>query len=193
MKIGYARVSTKDQNLDSQIELLALENCGKIYKEKISGKNSHRPKLLEMLNTLRPGDTVIVTKLDRLARSLKDLLFLVDEIHSSQANLISITDKIDTSSPAGKFFFHVFGAIAEFERDMIRERTKIGLDSARAKGRIGGRPSGLPPEDFAKALLVKEKSVAGMPMTQIAKMLKLSRSTVYRYYNYALDYENNKK
>lgn len=193
MKIGYARVSTKDQNLDSQIDLLNSENCEKIYLEKVSGKTSNRPELLQLLNTLRKGDTVIVTKLDRLARSLKDLISLVEEIHSREANFISLSDKIDTSSPAGKFFFHVFGAIAEFERDMISERTKIGLNSARAKGRVGGRPSGLPPEDFAKALLVKEKSYAGMPMTQIAKMLKLSRSTVYRYYNYAVDHENNKK
>lgn len=193
MKIGYVRVSTKDQNLDSQIDLLNAQRCDKIYLEKVSGKTSSRPELLQMLNTLRPGDTVIVTKLDRLARGLKDLLFLVDEIHTSQANFISITDNIDTSSPAGKFFFHVFGAIAEFERDMISERTKIGLNSARAKGRVGGRPSGLPPEDFAKALLVKEKSDAGMPMTQIAKMLKISRSTAYRYYNYVVDHENNKK
>lgn len=193
MKIGYARVSTKDQNLDSQIDLLNAQHCDKIYLEKVSGKTSNRPELLKLLNTLRPGDTVIVAKLDRLARSLKDLLSLVDEIHTSQANFISINDKIDTSSPAGKFFFHVFGAIAEFERDMISERTKIGLNSARAKGRIGGRPSGLSPDDFAKALLVKQKSDEGMPMTQIAKMIKISRSTAYRYYNYAVDHENNKK
>lgn len=192
MNIGYARVSTKDQNLDSQIEILNQHNCEEIYKEKVSGKDTVRPQLLKLMDMLRAGDTVTVTKLDRLARSLKDLISLVDQIHSKKANFVSVTDKIDTSSPSGKFFFHVFGAIAEFERDMIRERTLVGLNSARAKGNVGGRPKGLPPEDLGKALLVKEKSDAGVPMTHIAKMLKVSRSTAYRYYNYAMSHEDHK-
>jgi len=182
MKIGYARVSTKEQNLNSQIDLLKNEGCSLIYHEKLSGKNLNRIELNRLFDNLREGDTVIVTKLDRLGRSLKDLIYLVNLIHETKAHFKSINDSIDTSSPSGKFFFHVFGAIAEFERELISERTKSGLEAARARGRKGGRPAGLSNEALGKAQRIKalyEKQE--LSMKEISKLMAVSRSTCYRY------------
>jgi DNA invertase Pin-like site-specific DNA recombinase len=139
MKIGYARVSTQDQDLSLQLDALQAAGCGKIYKEKMTGSTRERPELQKLLDQLREGDVVVIWKLDRLARSLKDLVNLVNEIQEKGGALHSLNDQIDTTTPHGKFTFHVFAALAEFERDIIRERTKAGLTAARA--RAGGRPA----------------------------------------------------
>ena len=135
MKIGYARVSTQDQNLDMQIDELKKHGCERIYQEKITGTKKDRPELEEMLKTLRSGDTVIVYKLDRISRSTKHLIELSDFFNENNVEFISIQDKIDTSTPMGKFFFRMMASIAELERDIISERTKGGLASARARGK----------------------------------------------------------
>ena len=182
MKLGYARVSTKEQNLNSQIDLLKKEGCSIVYSDKLSGKIRERDQLMALFEKLREGDTVVVSKLDRLARSLKDLIDLVSQIHEAKANFKSINDNIDTSSPSGKFFFHVFGAIAEFERDMISERTKDGLKSARARGRKGGRPAGLSDKALGKAQRIKKLyEKEELSMEEICKIVGVSRSTAYRY------------
>ena len=143
MKIGYARVSTKDQELNLQLDALEAHGCKQIFQEKVSGANRERPELQKMLDTLRPKDVVVIWKLDRLARSLKDLINLVNEIEEKGAGLQSLNDPIDTTSPQGKLIFHIFASLAEFERNIISERTKAGLAAARARGRKGGRPKGL--------------------------------------------------
>ncbi|WP_207533625.1 recombinase family protein [Desertivirga arenae] len=182
MKIGYARVSTQDQNLELQIDALKKDGCEKIFKETGSGKNKERPGLRELMEHLRANDTVVVWKLDRLGRSLKDLIDLVGEFEAKGANFVSLNDRIDTSTPAGKFVFNVFASLAEFEREIIRERTVAGLAAARVRGRNGGRPEGLSPEALNKAnsafLLFQsgEKTVK-----EISKELGISRATCYRY------------
>ncbi len=143
MKIGYARVSTKDQDLALQTDALEKNGCEKIYQEKMTGSTKERPELKKVLEQLRDGDVVVVWKLDRMGRSLKDLVSLVNEIQEKGAGLQSLNDHIDTTTPHGKLTFHLFAALAEFERDIIRERTNAGLAAARARGRKGGRPKGL--------------------------------------------------
>jgi DNA invertase Pin-like site-specific DNA recombinase len=138
MKIGYTRVSTKDQDLRLQLDALERAGCEDVYKEKASGAKRERPELQRMLDQLRVNDVVIIWKLDRLARSLKDLIELVNLIQDKGAGLQSLNDHIDTTPPHGKLTFHIFAAIAEFERDIISERTLAGLASARARGRVGG-------------------------------------------------------
>ena len=167
MKIGYARVSTKDQNLDLQLDALSKAGCADtyIYREEVSGALRERPQLKKLLEQVREGDVVVIWKLDRLGRSLADLVQLVNEIQGKGAGLLSLQDSIDTTTPQGKLTFHLFAAIAEFERDLIRERTKAGLESARARGRRGGRPPGLSKEAQVKAaaassLYQQKKSVA---------------------------------
>ena len=140
MNIGYARVSTQDQELSLQLDALNDAGCKKIYQEKITGSTKERPQLIEMIEQLREGDVVVIWKLDRLARSLKDLVSLVNEIQEKGGALHSLNDQIDTTTPHGKFTFHIFAALAEFERDIIRERTKAGLAAARARGQ-NGRPA----------------------------------------------------
>ena len=135
MKIGYARVSTQDQELALQLDALEQAGCEKIYQEKVSGAAKARPQLEALLEHLRNGDVVVVWKLDRLARSLKDLVSLVNQIQEKGASFQSVNDQIDTTSAHGKFTFHIFASLAEFERDIIRERTKAGLAAARARGR----------------------------------------------------------
>ena len=142
-KIGYACVSAKDQNLSLQIDALQKAGCEKIFQEKKSRAKRNRPELEKLLEQIRPNDVVVIWKLDRLARSTKDLINLVNEIQDKGAGLISLNDNIDTSSPQGKLIFHVFASLAEFERDVISERTKTGLTAARARGRVGGRKKGL--------------------------------------------------
>jgi len=182
MKIGYARVSTQDQNLNLQIDSLKNAGCEMIFEEKISGKSKDRPELIKLFSKLRAGDTVIVWKLDRLGRSLKDLIDLVAEMQKLKVNFISLQDSINTETPTGRFTFNIFASLAEFEREIISARTKAGLASARARGRTGGRPGGLSKENMSKAKAVKilfdkqEKT-----MDEIGKDLKLSRSTCYRY------------
>lgn len=178
MIIGYARVSTHDQNLDAQIE--ALENTGaqKIFADKISGTKRHRPELDRMLEQLREGDIVTVTKYDRLARSLADLLDIVATIQKHGAGFRSLAEDIDTTTPAGRLVFHVFASIAQFERERISERTKEGLASARKQGRIGGRPPALSPAQKNEVRHMRDKD--GRPIAEIARLFKVSDRTVRR-------------
>ena len=145
MKIGYARVSTKDQNLELQTEALQKAGCEKIYKETQSAVKE-RPELQSMLNHLRQGDVVVVWKLDRLGRSLKHLIDLVTGFREKGIEFISLNDSIDTTTVQGRLTFNIFASFAEFERELIRERTMAGLQAARERGRIGGRKKGLSPE-----------------------------------------------
>src|SRR5919206_4316257 len=141
MDIGYARVSTGEQTLDLQLDALAKAGCGKVYRETASGAKAERPVLEEVLGYLRPGDTLVVWRLDRLGRSLQHLIDVVAALAERGIGFKSLTEQIDTTTPGGKLIFHVFGALAEFERDLIRERTQAGLAAARARGRNGGRPA----------------------------------------------------
>lgn len=193
MKIAYCRVSTQDQNLNLQVDALKGAGCEMIFQEKVSGKSKERPELIRMFSKLREGDTVVVWKLDRLGRSLKDLIDLVAEMQKLGVNFMSLQDSINTETATGRFTFNIFASLAEFEREMISSRTKAGLASARARGRVGGRPSGLSKENLSKAKAVKilfdkqEKT-----MDEIGKDLKLSRSTCYRYLDIANSLEKNK-
>lgn len=182
MKIGYARVSTTDQSLDLQLDALNNEGCEKIYQEKASGAKSDRPELEACLQYLRSGDTLVVYKLDRLGRSLKHLLDTINSLSEKGIGFTSISDPIDTTTPQGRLIFNIFGSLAEFERDLIRERTKAGLEAARARGRFGGRPKGLSQEAIRKSYIVKALYEEGrMSITEICQELKMGRSTLYRY------------
>lgn len=183
MKIGYARVSTRDQNLDLQIDALKKAGCADtyIYKEEISGASRERPELKKVLEHLRADDVVVVWKLDRLGRSLADLVHLVNEIQGKGADLHSLHDNIDTTTPQGKLTFHIFAAIAEFEREIIRERTNAGLASARARGRKGGRPRGLSPDAKIKAAAATTLYKQGTSVIEICKNLGVSKKTFYKY------------
>jgi DNA invertase Pin-like site-specific DNA recombinase len=139
MKIGYARISTQDQNTQAQAAALENARCETIFHEQASGGRWDRPELQRLLDQLRAGDVVVVWKLDRLSRSLKDLLMLLEKIQLAGASFISLTEAIDTATPAGRMMMQMVGAFAEFEREMLRERTKAGLESAKRQGRIGGR------------------------------------------------------
>lgn len=182
MKIGYARVSTLDQNLDLQMDALKNAGCEVIYQEKVSGKNIERPELNKLFAKLRAEDTVIVWKLDRLGRSLRDLIDLVAEMQKLEVNFVSVQDSINTATATGRFTFNIFASLAEFEREIISERTKAGLASARARGRKGGRPKGLSKENLSKAKAIKVLfDKQDKTMEEIAKVVGLSRSTCYRY------------
>ena len=186
MKIGYARVSTLDQNLDLQMDALKNAGCEVIYQEKVSGKNKERPELNQLFSKLRVKDTVVVWKLDRLGRSLRDLIDLVAEMQKLEVNFVSIQDSINTATATGRFTFNIFASLAEFEREIISERTKAGLASARARGRKGGRPSGLSKENLSKAKTIKVLfDLQEKTMQEIADDLGLSRSTCYRYLDIA--------
>lgn len=179
MLVGYARVSTQDQ--DTELQRVALERagCGKVFVEKASGAQRDRPELVSALAFMRPGDTLTVWKLDRLARSLKQLIETVEGLEERGIGFRSLTENIDTTSPGGKLVFHLFAALAEFERGLIRERTLAGLASARAHGRIGGRPKAMSDRDLtaAKALLADPE----ISVSDVAARLKVSPATLYRY------------
>ncbi|MCT1524146.1 recombinase family protein [Sphingobacterium hotanense] len=183
MKIGYARVSTQDQNLYMQIDALKNAGCEIIFGEKISGKSKERPELLKMFDKLRKGDTVVVWKLDRLGRSLKDLIDLITKMQQLDVDFLSIQDGINTDTATGRFTFNIFASLAEFEREIISERTKAGLTSARARGRKGGRPAGYSKETLKKIKAVRTLyDATNSPSVQdIADSLKISRATCYRY------------
>lgn len=182
MKFGYARVSTKDQSLDLQRDALKRAGCTEIIEEKVSGTKEHRPKLKQLIERLREGDVVIVWKLDRLGRSLRELVLLIDKFQQIGVEFQSLEDHIDTTSPTGKLTFHIFAAMAEFERDLISQRTKAGLAAARSRGRKGGRPKGLSKKAQDKARLAeslykeKERSIS-----EICDHLDISKPTLYRY------------
>lgn len=181
MKIGYARVSTEDQNLDRQTD--ALINAGvdirNIYKEKITGTTKDRPELNKMINELQFDDILIISDLTRLSRSTKDLISLSESINSKGVELVSLKEKIDTTTATGKAMFGMLAVMAQFERDLISERTKEGLASARARGRIGGRPKGMDDKKIKMAKVLyndKENSIK-----DICNTLSISKMTLYRY------------
>jgi len=177
MIIGYARVSTSDQNLDAQLDQLREAGAEKIFEEKITGAKRKRPQLDALLSQLRKKDVVVVTKYDRLARSLKDLLEIVEAIRDHGAGFRSLAEDIDTTTSAGRLVFHVFASIAEFERDRISERTKEGLAAARKRGRVGGRPPAL---SLDQKVEVRKMLEDGRSIPEIARLFKVSQMTVRR-------------
>ena len=182
MKIGYARVSTQDQSLSLQLDALQQIGCEKIFEEKLTGTKKDRPQLQKLLDQLRPGDELVIWKLDRLARSLQDLVALVNQINDKGASLFSLNDQINTTSAQGKFTFHVFAALAEFERDIISERTKAGLEAARARGRKGRRPKGLSRAAQHTALIAEKLYLEGiLSVKEICQQLSISKGTLYKY------------
>jgi DNA invertase Pin-like site-specific DNA recombinase len=189
MKIGYARVSTKDQNLEMQIDALTKVGCEEIFEEKISALNNQRPALNKLLEKLRKGDLVIVWKLDRLGRSLRDLLNMISSFQTEGIGFISLQDHIDTTTAQGRLIFNIFASLAEFERELIRERTKAGIEAAKLRGRIGGRRPGLSATARKKALEAKNLFLdldpkTKLTITEICKELIISRATFYNYLDY---------
>ncbi|MGG4579133.1 recombinase family protein [Alcaligenes sp. Me129] len=178
-RIGYARVSTDDQHLDLQRDALQQAGCGVIYEEAASGKNTTRPELEQCRKALRAGDTLVVWRLDRLGRSLPDLVHIVNDLEQRGVGFESLTEKIETGSAAGKLIFHVFAALAEFERGLIRERTQAGLAAARARGRSGGRKPKLGEKQVReiKALL-RDPDIQ---VSEVARRYGVSRTTLYKY------------
>src|SRR3954447_26659939 len=179
MFVGYARVSTSDQTLDLQHDALTKAGCTKIFTDITSGAQAERKGLTDAVSYVRAGDILVVWKLDRLGRSLKDLITRITELETRKIGFKSLTEQIDTTTSGGKLIFHIFGALAEFERDIIRERTAAGLAAARSRGRTGGRPKSLTRSKQALAQKLyadKETSV-----TEICKMLGISRRTLWRY------------
>lgn len=182
MKIGYARVSTKDQNLDLQIEALQKVGCEKIFQEKISGATKNRPELDKMIEHLRKDDEVYVWRLDRLGRSLKHIIDLVLELNGKGVVIKGLSDGVDTSTMSGRLFLNIMASLSEYERELIRERTNAGLQSARARGRTGGRPKGFRKETIAKLIIMRSvyKDKSKTP-EEIYEPLGLTRATFYRY------------
>ncbi|MCG8542388.1 MAG: recombinase family protein [Clostridia bacterium] len=179
MLIGYARVSTLEQNLDRQIDQLKKSGCKKIFTEKISGVIKERPELDRLLDHIREGDTIIITELTRLSRSTKELFKLVDIIEKKGANIKSLKEAwVDTTTPQGKLMFTIFAGISQFERDLISQRTKEGLSSARARGRKGGRP---PTSKKDVALALKMYDSKEYSISEITKATKVSKTSLYRY------------
>jgi DNA invertase Pin-like site-specific DNA recombinase len=178
MKVGYARVSTEDQSNEMQIAALKEAGCQMIFEESASGAQRDRPKLQEMMKYVRPGDTVVVWKMDRLARSLRQLIETVDQLGERDIGFISLTEDINTTSAGGRLVFHVFGALAEYEKALIGERTRSGLANAKSKGIRLGRPAAMTNDQIEMAK--KLKSAGGHSMQAIADQLGVSRSTLYR-------------
>jgi len=180
MLIGYARVSTQDQTPELQLDALQRIGCEKIFTEKASGSQRDRSQLKAALEYVRSGDTLVVWKLDRLARSLKQLIETIEQLKERDIDFRSLTEAIDTATPGGRLTFHIFGALAEFERSLIQERTLAGLASARARGKRGGRPPALSSDDVlvAKALL-RDPAIS---VEEVARRLGVSPSTLYRYF-----------
>jgi DNA invertase Pin-like site-specific DNA recombinase len=177
--IGYARVSTTDQDPALQLDALKEAGCIKVFVDTASGSLDRRPELDRMLDQLRQGDTVVVWRLDRLGRSLRHLISLIEDFEERGVGFKSLTESMDTTTPGGRLIFQIFGAMAEFERSIIRERTRAGLDAARARGRKGGRPTVMTPEKtkIARALYDSKQYT----VETIAKELGVSRKTVYRH------------
>ena len=178
MLIGYARVSTQDQVLDLQTEALQKAGCEKLFEDKISGRLADRPGLTKALDMLREGDTLVVWKLDRLGRSVKNLVDLVNELHARGVQFKSLTDSIDTATASGRFFFHVMASLAEMERELTVERTRAGLEVARQLGRKGGRKRQMTESKIASA---KKLLANGVPPRDVAKNLGVSVPTLYRW------------
>jgi len=179
MLIGYARVSTQDQTPDLQLDALKLAGCERVFVERASGGQRDRPELLAALGYMRPGDSLVVWKLDRLARSLKQLIETVESLEARTIGFRSLTENIDTTTSGGRLVFHIFAALAEFERAMIRERTTAGLQAARARGRKGGRPPALTSKDLAAArALLSDPNIT---VEDVARRLNVSPATLYRH------------
>lgn len=179
MLIGYARVSTGDQNLDLQKNALIRSECEQIFEDMASGKDAKRPGLKRALRRLRSGDVLVVWKLDRLGRSVRDLITLVSELQGRGVHFRSLTDSIDTSTPAGRFFFHVMSALAEMERELIVERTRAGLAAAREQGRIGGRRPIMTPDVIERAHRMLGN---GATRQQVADVVGVGVKTIYKYF-----------
>ncbi len=179
MLIGYARVSTLDQNPNLQRDALKAAGCEKIFTDRISGTVALRPNLEKAREILRRGDTLVVWRLDRMGRSLKDLITWAEYLNKEGVHLKSLHELIDTSTPAGKLIFHVFGALAEFERSLIVERTKAGLSSARARGRVGGRPKRL--DEDKRKLAVSLHKEQNHTVNKICEMMGITKPTLYKY------------
>lgn len=183
MFVGYARVSTHEQNLDLQLDALKAAGCEKIFTDKISTLKEERKGRNEVLAFLRPGDVLVVWKLDRLGRSLKELIETMAFFDHKGIGFRSLKETIDTTTSTGKLVFHFLAALTEFERDIIRERTQAGLQAARARGRVGGKPKSLNPKQQAIAqALYNDKTNS---IDDICKMFGISRATLYRYINTA--------
>jgi DNA invertase Pin-like site-specific DNA recombinase len=185
MRVGYARVSTKDQGFHLQEDALKKVGCEQIFKEVASGARTVRPVLEDLLSRLRFGDVLVIWKLDRLGRSLQHLVTLANNLLERQVGLISLNDPIDTTTAQGRLVFGIFAALAEFERDLIRERTQAGLEAARARGRKGGRPAGLSKQAEATAMAAETLYKEGrMSVQAICDQLSISKPTLYRYLRY---------
>lgn len=178
MIFGYARVSTDEQSLDAQTDALNAAGAERIFADKISGASRKRPELDKLFDQLREGDVIVVTKYDRLARSLRDLLDIVEVIQERGAGFRSLSEDIDTTTPAGRLIFHVFASIAQFERERISERTKEGLDAARRRGRVGGRPPALTNEQKVEVRRMRDED--GKRLRDVARLFNVSISTVRR-------------
>jgi DNA invertase Pin-like site-specific DNA recombinase len=179
MLVGYARVSTLDQNQNLQKDALKKAGCEKILTDKISGTISERRGLDKIKELLRKGDTLVVWRLDRLGRSLKDLITWAEYLKTEGVGLKSLHENIDTTTSAGKLIFHVFGALAEFERNLFVERTQAGLAAARARGRVGGRPKRL--DQDKRKLVVNLYNEKKLPLKQICEMMGITKPTLYKY------------
>jgi len=179
MIVGYARVSTQEQNLDLQLQTLQDSGCERIFTEKTSGAQRDRPELKAALSYMRQGDTLMVWKFDRLARSLKQLIETIENLEAQKIGFKSLTEAIDTTTPGGRLIFHIFASLAEFERSIIAERTQAGLIAAKKLGRTGGRPRSIGQEDLiaAKAML-KEHNLT---VEEVARRMKIASATLYRY------------
>ncbi len=178
MKIGYARVSTSDQTAQAQVDALNIAGCEKVFTETASGSKIDRPTLAEAIEFLRAGDVLVAWKLDRVARTLPHLIELMEGLKQRDIGFQSLTEEINTATPGGKLVFHIFAALSEFERDIIRERTRAGLEAARKRGRVGGRPRVMTSDkiDAAHKLLA-----SGTPARDVADMLSISVPTLYRW------------
>ena len=178
MHIGYVRVSTNEQNLDLQKEYLKRSGCQKIYEDQISGLREDRPGLSKVLEHLREDDTFVVWKLDRLGRSVKSLIEFVANLEKNKIHFKSLTDNIDTSTPTGRFFFHIMASLAQMERELIVERTRAGLEAAKQRGRIGGRKRSMTNSKIESA---KKLLASRIPPKEVASNLGISISTLYRW------------
>lgn len=185
MKFGYARISTHEQNADMQIDQLQRAGCNEIFCDTASGTKAVRPALEQLLGKIRPGDVIIIWKLDRLGRSLNHLIELVNQLMEKRVGLISLQDPVDTTNAQGRLIFNIFASLAEFERDLIVERTQAGLEAARARGRFGGRPQGLADAAKRKAIAAEALYTRGeLSVNAIAENLGISKVTLYRYLKY---------
>ena len=178
MRIGYARVSTDAQETHLQMDALKRGKCTRVYQEKASGAKAERPELIKLLDSARKGDVVIVWKLDRLARSLRQLIDTTVLLNDRGVELHSLTENINTTTPSGKLTFHIFAALAEFERDILRQRVNAGLKAARRRGRVGGRPRALDDADLKKARALLRSGEYSR--VQVARELAVSRHTLWR-------------